>query len=172
MVGQIRSYISYINVDTEDSYVIRIRNMIDNLDDVIDKAPLIQELENKLKEVNTEKEFIKSKEEKKNAEVKEVLEETKEVEQVSEEVNEKTFEEEIAEKIKEYENYRDAISNYVEAEKKVSNDELPDIITTAYNLIKIYTMKIKLLKELAVSKDSKVLAKKYNGMPTIPIYYS
>ena len=62
MIGQIRSYISYITVDSEETYINRIRNMIDNLDST-NKEILTKELNNKLNEISIMKQYQKPKEE-------------------------------------------------------------------------------------------------------------
>lgn len=170
MVGQIRSYISYISVDSDQSYLDRIERMISEIEDANARATLQLEYTNKVNQINIMKRYMAEK-------VKTNLPEEK-VESIEPEIDEeptekiKTFEEEMEEKIREYQNYQDEVE-----------ESLPDIYTNAYNLIKMGTSKIELLKEIPVTiKNVKTMVKSinrstprsitsnnYSRIPTLPI---
>ena len=170
MVGQIRSYISYISVDSDQSYLDRIERMISEIEDANTRAKLQLEYTNKVNQINIMKRYMAEK-------VKTNLPEEK-VESIEPEIDEepiekiKTFEEEMEEKIREYQNYQDEVE-----------ESLPDIYTNAYNLIKMGTSKIELLKEIPVTiKNVKTMVKSinrstprsitsnnYSRIPTLPI---
>lgn len=173
MVGQIRSYISYISVDSDLSYLERIRKMIDDVPSDTDKATLLLEYTNKVNQVNIMKRYMEER--------KPVVEEpivTPEPEEDEPLVKVKTFEEEMEEKIKEYQRYQ-------EQEEKEEQEEsyLPDIYTNAYNLIRMYNEDLKLLNGLpVVQKVNKTMVKtiarnmsrvslnnNFNKIPTLPI---
>ena len=173
MAGQIRSYISYISVDSDQSYLDRIEKMISEVADGTTRAALQLEYTNKVNQINIMKRYMAEK-------VPTNIPEEK-VEFVEPEIDEepieriKTFEEEMEEKIKEYQDYKE------EMEEKVNR--LPDIYTNAYNLIKMGTSKLKLLSEIPVTiKQNKTMVKNivrnipgsgssnnYNRIPTLPI---
>ncbi len=172
MVGQIRSYISYIGVDSDKSYLDRIEKMISEVADGTTRAALQLEYTNKVNQINIMKRYMAEK-------VSVDLPEEK-VESIEPEIDEeptekiKTFEEEMEEKIREYQNYKEDILE--------SKDILPDIYTNAYNLVKIFNMKPALLKEIPVErKVSKVKVKstsrssyrttsnEFDKIPVLPI---
>lgn len=172
MAGQIRSYISYISVDSDKSYLDRIEKMISEVEDDTTRAALQLEYTNKVNQINIMKRYMA---EKVSVDLKEEKEETI-VPIVDEEPTEKikTFEEEMEEKIREYQNYKEDIEE--------KEDSLPDIYTNAYNLVKVYNMRPALLKEIPTErKVSKVKVKSasrssirtvsndFNKIPTLPI---
>jgi hypothetical protein len=171
MVGQIRSYISYIGVDSDKSYLDRIEKMISEVADGTTRAALQLEYTNKVNQINIMKRYMAE---------KVSVDLPKEKESIEPEIDEepiekiKTFEEEMEEKIREYQNYKEDILE--------SKDILPDIYTNAYNLVKIFNMKPALLKEIPVErKVSKVKVKstsrssyrttsnEFDKIPVLPI---
>ena len=174
MVGQIRSYISYIGVDSDQSYLDRIKKMIDDVPNVNDKATLLLEYTNKVNQINIMKRYMAER----KTEVETPVVVTPEPEEVETIEKVKTFEEEMEEKIREYQNYKEEVKETVEEK----TDYLPSIYTNAYNLVKVYNMKPGLLKEIPVSTPvSKVKVKtnnrnnyssvsnNYSNIPTLPI---
>lgn len=171
MIGQIRSYISYITVDSEETYINRIRNMIDNLDST-NKEILTKELNNKLNEISIMKQYQKPKEEV----VEPVYYQPEEVFTKA-----KSFEEEINDLVNQYLQNQDDTSggriSSIETTKledivSEKNDKLPSIYTSAYNLIKIYTGNPVLLRKISTTNKRNKVMVKTNGinMPTLPIY--
>ena len=161
MLGQIRSYISYMSPDSDQSFFDRIKNMIYAIEDEKDRATLLLEYTNKLNEINIIRKYNATKE--KKEEVIPSVSTPVYEEEPYEEI--KSFEEEIEEKIKEWQAYE-------EQEHKVVNRRLPDIYASAFNLIKVFKMKPRIYKSIPVKqKASKVIIKndKHN-MPSIPIY--
>ena len=59
--GQIRSYISFLSVDSDDDYINRITNMINNIEDEKEKKNLQVEFLNKLNQVNIIKKYTTQK---------------------------------------------------------------------------------------------------------------
>ena len=172
MVGQIRSYISYIGVDSDQSYLDRIRKMIDDVPSDTDKATLLLEYTNKVNQVNIMKRYMEER--------KPIVEEhivTPEPEEDEPLVKVKTFEEEMEEKIKEYQEYQE------KEEREEDESYLPDIYTNAYNLIRMYNEDLKLLNGLpVVQKVNKTMViniarnfprtipnNNFNKIPSLPI---
>ena len=173
MAGQIRSYISYISVDSDQSYLDRIEKMISEVADGTTRAALQLEYTNKVNQINIMKRYMAEKvpanlpEEK--VEVIEPIVDEEPMEKI------KTFEEEMEEKIREYQDYKEDVEE--------KEDKLPDIYTNAYNLIKMGTSKLDLLKEIpVVNKQNKTMVKNivrniprsvssnnHNRIPTLPI---
>ena len=163
MIGQIRSYISYITIDSENSYINRIKNMIDALTDPSQKETLNLELINKLNEIEILKKYQTKKEE--IVLPKKVYKQEKR----DLEVKEKSFEDEIADKIREYQMYQDD----TESGRRTSiSIVLPPIYTSAYSLVKIYASTPVLLRELATANMSRKIKvkKSRSNIPSLPIY--
>ena len=59
--GQIRSYISFLSVDSDDDYINRITNIINNIEDEKEKKNLQVEFLNKLNQVNIIKKYTTQK---------------------------------------------------------------------------------------------------------------
>ncbi|MBR1376940.1 MAG: hypothetical protein IJ565_03920 [Bacilli bacterium] len=78
MIGQIRSYISYITIDSDNNYLNRIKNMIESVEDNKVKYDLIIEYNKKISEINTIKSF-QANHNSKPQELKPVLKATKKV---------------------------------------------------------------------------------------------
>ena len=174
MVGQIRSYISYISVDSDQSYLDRIKKMIDDIPNVNDKATLLLEYTNKVNQINIMKRYMAER----KPEVQPQVVVTPEPEEVETIEKVKTFEEEMEEKIREYQNYNDDVKE----KREETTDYLPPIYTNAYNLVKVYNMKPELLKEIPVSQTAakvKVMrnsrntyssvSNNYGNIPSLPI---
>lgn len=161
MAGQIRSYISYITVDSEESYIERIRHMIDNLDDT-NKEILTGELNKKLNEISIMKQFQKPREV-----VEEPVYATYQPEEVFTKV--KSFEDEINEMINDYLNSQSDTSTGRSTFKSVI---LPPIYISAFNLMKIYSYNPTLLRKMATTNRRSKVMVKTNGvnMPSLPIY--
>nr|MBP3258425.1 hypothetical protein [Bacilli bacterium] len=171
MAGQIRSYISYISVDSDESYLDRIEKMISEVEDDTTRAALQLEYTNKVNQINIMKRYMAEKVSVDLPKEKESIEPIVDEEPIE---KIKTFEEEMEEKIREYQNYKEDIEE--------KEDSLPDIYTNAYNLVKVYNMKPTLLKEIpAERKVSKVKVKsasrssyrttsnEFNKIPVLPI---
>ena len=170
MLGQIRSYISYITVDSDSSYINRINNMISSIDDDNSKTILINELNKKLAEIEIIRKYQTHKEAEPQVIRREVI---KPVEQVIEEA--KSFEDEIEEKVEEWKKFQET----GDSTGGTSHRNLPSIYTDAYNLVKIYSTKPKVYRKMSVPKKSNKIKVKKNThvpnkqvsmMPTLPIY--
>ena len=162
MLGQIRSYISYITVDSDASYINRINSMISSIDDDNTKTILINELNKKLAETEIIRKYQKHKEEEPQV-IRKVVPKT--VEQVIEE--KKSFDEEIEEKVNEWKQFQETGNA-----SGGTHRSLPAIYTSAYNLARIYTGKPRVYRKMTSErKRNKVMVKRNTSMmPTLPIY--
>lgn len=150
MIGQIRSYISFISPDKDDEYINRIKNMINSLDNETDKYILTLELNKKLNELIFMKKFYKTEEELKPGKVSIF--------------NGNDSKEENVE-------VKEEKSDQFQQVKMMTGKYLPPIYISAYELVKIRDMKVKLQSEIySKKKKSKVkILSNSQGIPSIPI---
>lgn|SRR5574344_424711 len=159
MLGQIRSYISYIDENSSDDYINRINNMISSLPDTNEKTNIINELNNKLNEIKMIKKYKKPVEE-----IKPIVEVAKEQTIIPQE----NFEDEIAKKIKEYQQYQENKKDSI-----VVTNLLPNILISATNLIRLGMGKHSLYKTSIpytnMEKEKSKVIGINNGIPSLEI---
>ena len=145
--GQIRSYISFIDDNSDDAYIKRIKNLIDEFDDEKEKQILKVEFSNKLNQIAIIKKYktqYTPKPEIKNIPKEEYIEKDDDIlYEPRKTTEEKLFLSEVYE------------------------DKLPIIKAPLYALMHIASMPCVLTKGLPSNHDA--IAKKYN-IPKKPIY--
>lgn len=168
MIGQIRSYISFLSVDSDQEYIDRIKNMIDKVEDDTARAKLILEYTNELKKIDlikkykVERDAARQKEEKPEETNENVV--TNNQGSIEEKI--KTFEEELNEKIKEYQTFTK--TNHPVNVSKSMDPEY--VYASAYTLVKTATSNPVLTRKIYINNSKgKVNVLKRNNMPSLPI---
>ena len=141
MVGQIRSYISFISIDSSDDYLKRISNMIDNIEDSATRAALHLEYENKLNEIALIRKYKRP-----EAIIIPPMEEVKPANENIQSIKEqlKSFEDELNDMIKEYNDFKET-GKQVE---RNTDRKLPQIETSAYGIARMATEKMNIKRDV------------------------
>lgn len=160
MIGQIRSYISYIDENSDNDYINRINGMIDSLPDSNEKLNVMSELATKLNQVNIIKKY-------KKPVIK--VEEQHIINEVPIEVPKDNFDDEINKRIKEYQEF-----NSTKKEIAKTNNQLPLVMISPYNIARIGSTKVLLYridpnKNENETEKGRQKIKQNNGMPSLDI---
>lgn len=157
MPGQIRIYMSYIDENSSDEYIERIKNLIGDVQDEEEKKSLSEELANQIYKINTIRNFKESK--KSEDEFTDVLKVSEQLPDLDDEVESVQDEEESIEP--------EVIQEKAPTQSE-DDIELPIIEAAPYALLSIGSSKYKTDKSFVPMEEEqkrKIIAR----VPTAPI---